>query len=645
MDVESAPPLYTYTPLDRPESIRILILYPSTNHTASLLCDIVHENRHEILLDLKQQRSYEAVSYVWGDPIFSDEIVLDHGSSRLAVTPNVDSLLRHLRKPVKARRLWIDAVCLNQSDNFEKAIQVGLMGEIYSQAMKVHVWLGDQIERMGQIQTRRLQNGDTANSRITALFRVLSATRASNSHMSLVGHLTPFVFLTENDMILLVQMFLQLPWFRRRWTIQEAALNHNTFVRYGHEKIPWGTMVDALLKLRAYYGSKLDNQAIDAIITATGIRSMSDNMLDLLLKHHKAQCIDLRDRIAALLSMATYNGLLRQISRETLQWIPDYTISWQDNYLSFCISVMNMDGGRGFRQILQHLQLFGHLAQSHESYPSWVPDWSCRRISRIRDIPFLGPPLPTPYYADCSAITISRAPVGVLLSTCISDYFHLEKMRFDVIQETDIYFLWLYVDYWELFSLSEHGRDELSYLASLLSELLQLVLDHPLSIKFEDFIGNSQDLSQYLDPQTLKFAVREWMQSSEQSQPTQSTKFIELLNAIFKFHSVFMSTNKDGYNYFGIAHSSEQTEITYRWPEQYDDIVADFDRRAILFSKTEMPNIKQATILRGVGFDGDGVLEGRSCRKVVGHCYYTSTRNYKHKDNSARRPDIDIYLI
>ena len=37
----------------------------------------------------------------------------------------------------------MDAICLNQADNDEKAAQVQLMGEVYIQAKKVQIWLGE----------------------------------------------------------------------------------------------------------------------------------------------------------------------------------------------------------------------------------------------------------------------------------------------------------------------------------------------------------------------------------------------------------------------------------------------------------------------------------------------------------------------
>jgi hypothetical protein len=64
----------------------------------------------------------------------------------------VKDMLLQLRRPHKHRYLWIDAICLNQKDGDEKAQQIPLMGEIYSQADKLHIWLGpDDGEEMARV--------------------------------------------------------------------------------------------------------------------------------------------------------------------------------------------------------------------------------------------------------------------------------------------------------------------------------------------------------------------------------------------------------------------------------------------------------------------------------------------------------------
>ena len=40
------------------------------------------------------------------------------------------------------RILWVDAVCVNQSDFKEQSTQVAMMLEIYARAEQVNIWLG-----------------------------------------------------------------------------------------------------------------------------------------------------------------------------------------------------------------------------------------------------------------------------------------------------------------------------------------------------------------------------------------------------------------------------------------------------------------------------------------------------------------------
>jgi hypothetical protein len=57
--------------------------------------------------------------------------------------------------------LWADAICINQMDPVEKASQILHMGEIYSQAHRVVVWLGKDTAVVPDIAEFR-RNLDTA---------------------------------------------------------------------------------------------------------------------------------------------------------------------------------------------------------------------------------------------------------------------------------------------------------------------------------------------------------------------------------------------------------------------------------------------------------------------------------------------------
>lgn len=55
-------------------------------------------------------------------------------------------MLHRLRDTEDRRLLWIDAICINQQCDKEKTSQVKIMGQIYRNAARVIVWLGDETE-------------------------------------------------------------------------------------------------------------------------------------------------------------------------------------------------------------------------------------------------------------------------------------------------------------------------------------------------------------------------------------------------------------------------------------------------------------------------------------------------------------------
>ncbi|TVY12667.1 Heterokaryon incompatibility protein 6, OR allele [Lachnellula arida] len=73
---------------------------------------------------------YEALSYCWGNPAHTAKIAVDN-AGELGVTDNLHAALRRLRFPDQVRVLWIDALCIDQSNLKERSAQVQRMGDIY----------------------------------------------------------------------------------------------------------------------------------------------------------------------------------------------------------------------------------------------------------------------------------------------------------------------------------------------------------------------------------------------------------------------------------------------------------------------------------------------------------------------------------
>lgn len=85
---------------------------------------------------------YEALSYTWGPWTQKRTIVLN-GKSGFHVTDNIFNALQRLRLRHRPRRLWIDAICIDQDNISERNAQLQIMGKIYKNADHVLVWLGD----------------------------------------------------------------------------------------------------------------------------------------------------------------------------------------------------------------------------------------------------------------------------------------------------------------------------------------------------------------------------------------------------------------------------------------------------------------------------------------------------------------------
>jgi hypothetical protein len=62
--------------------------------------------------------------------------------AKFQVTESLVVMLHHIQDDAKVWTLWIDQLCINQSDSAEKSAQVPLMKEVYSKAKQTIVWLG-----------------------------------------------------------------------------------------------------------------------------------------------------------------------------------------------------------------------------------------------------------------------------------------------------------------------------------------------------------------------------------------------------------------------------------------------------------------------------------------------------------------------
>ena len=105
---------------------------------------------------------------------------------------------------------WYDALCIDQSNDQERSVQVGLMDVIYQRAEAVRIWLGydSQFISLPQVQKET--------------FSRLSSYRGN------------------------VVDILSLPYWNRSWIIQEIGLSTNLSVHVGNASMDWKTFIRSL---------------------------------------------------------------------------------------------------------------------------------------------------------------------------------------------------------------------------------------------------------------------------------------------------------------------------------------------------------------------------------------------------------------
>ena len=129
-------PSYHHSPL--PEgSVRLLRLLPHRDESSRIECRLTVCH----LLDSGTAHPFDALSYAWGSGDSSKLILIDN--REYGVGANLHAALLHLRDGFVDRIVWVDAICIDQTNTEEKSRQVQSMAKIYAKASRVIVWLGE----------------------------------------------------------------------------------------------------------------------------------------------------------------------------------------------------------------------------------------------------------------------------------------------------------------------------------------------------------------------------------------------------------------------------------------------------------------------------------------------------------------------
>ncbi|KAH7310863.1 heterokaryon incompatibility protein-domain-containing protein, partial [Stachybotrys elegans] len=360
-----------YLPLTRPQDIRVLVLHPG-KRGSRIECSLTTH-------DLSQNPRFEALSYVWGQTVPSHDIVCN--KTTRTIGNNLFHALDRLRLPDKDRYLWVDALCINQADNGEKTHQVRMMGDIYSRARRVLIWLGgdDAIQRGIETIASHVDEQDVNWSPLQPLFthplfylsqRLLvwlgfhGAAELGVNNLKTPQSSAPF------DWALVVPV-IQSPWFTRVWCIQELVMASNPILVSRDSTLTWNSFSKTVLAFRQQFKAYQKDQSFENFYLLNDIRQRfkkktKASLLELMFLTRGFQATDPRDKLFALV------GLAGDVLSSDWEVTPNYNLSVLEVYRQFALWHLTRKRQLGILSFGRNHDLASLPAL--EGLPSWVPD-------------------------------------------------------------------------------------------------------------------------------------------------------------------------------------------------------------------------------------------------------------------------------
>lgn len=367
--------LYHYTALDHNGMIRILTLSPA-------FC-----NEHDINIKLTSASldtcAFEALSYTWatedGDATLSHSIYCE--GAVIKVSKNCKNALQKLRSKNKERELWIDAVCIDQSNHEERGRQVAMMDLIYLRAKRVVIWLGDASK------VRDSKSGHPISDIFMSYLRSMvpdirksEALSDKPAPLHLYSNLTRQAaeYVTSGYMTTLVRGFLDVvlrPWWERVWVVQEAALNMSTTVICGEQEVDYKDFYDFFshvygdishdggLTFTLLEGFKHQMYSVYLVRERVHDLGPATVLYDVLARSRRLRATDKRDHIFAL------HNIIGDLKNQLPP--PDYKASEVKVFADMTITFLNLL--TPFEVLLQATNTV-HT----QDFPSWVTNWSQR---------------------------------------------------------------------------------------------------------------------------------------------------------------------------------------------------------------------------------------------------------------------------
>lgn len=349
---------FIHKPLVCPsERIRLLEIKPARLRTDHIVVTVAD-------FPLDQAPDFDALSYFWGPPQFGAEIIVN--GAALAITSNLAGSLRRYRQQSDKRRclLWVDAVCINQSDKLELNKQLLLMRRIYQQARMVYIDLGD-------VGLEWYLGFDLLHKLSFIYGWVKDSPEQDFSLISVRYGIPPLDHAAWEEYYWLFTM----PWFTRTWIVQEAAWARESEIMFGLFTFRWDALVDSwnlLVQFGLLQPSFGDLRVSKGLLGLRDILKVCDicrrggfsNMIQVMRLTREFKTTDARDRCFAVFSLLGHGPVGQGFT-------PDYTLPVEKVYEQFATYLVQIGEGPA---MLSYAGL--QRRRNIVGIPSWVPDWT-----------------------------------------------------------------------------------------------------------------------------------------------------------------------------------------------------------------------------------------------------------------------------
>jgi hypothetical protein len=243
-------PAFWYTPLDSGrDEIRVLHVQPHTDGTSPdgspIICSLE-------TISLNNVPDYVALSYTWGPPHQNPLHVIRLEGTTFPVTESLYTALQHLRPASTtdaALTIWIDAACINQFDDLEKADQVRKMRRIYQLASQVLIWLGLSGNDSDTLLDLITQIGQAVDDLGLSGVNMHAIQTMPDDELAETNEKLDMLFEEFNDIFpatfpkAAYEAFVARPWWYRVWVVQELALNTNEPIfAVGDRRVSYGLL-------------------------------------------------------------------------------------------------------------------------------------------------------------------------------------------------------------------------------------------------------------------------------------------------------------------------------------------------------------------------------------------------------------------